>query len=129
MPYVTGRILILIVTATIRLVVIATTLAGIAGACAVHAQETAPTPSWGDVGVNWSPVFWLEDLDVDYGTPPGVWVTWGTGTFRLQMEDGLPTQSSAIFYLLWRAHDRNLSRATRHPRVSRLATHGGEPRR
>ena len=64
MPYATGRILILIVTATIRLVVIATTLAGIAGARAVHAQETAPTPSWGDVGVNWSPVFWLEDLDV-----------------------------------------------------------------
>ena len=48
MPYVTGRILILIVTATIRLVVIATTLAGIAGARAVHAQGTT-TPSWGDV--------------------------------------------------------------------------------
>ena len=57
--------------AAIRLMLIATALACIGGARAVHAQA-APAPSWGDVGVNWSPVFWLEDLDVDDGTPPGV---------------------------------------------------------
>ena len=36
MPYVTGRILILIVTATIRLALIATALAGSAGARALE---------------------------------------------------------------------------------------------
>ena len=75
----------LVGSTTIRFALIVTVLACIADVRAVHAQA-APPPSWGDVGVHWSPLFWLENLDVDYGTPPGVWVTWGTGKFRLQMD-------------------------------------------
>ena len=81
----TGRILLVVGAATIRMALIATVLACIAGARVVHAQA-APPPSWGDVGVSWSPVVRLEYLDRPYGRPPGVWVTWGAGKFRLQME-------------------------------------------
>ena len=92
-----GRILLVVGAATIRMALIATVLACIAGARAVHAQA-APPPSWGDVGVHWSPVFWLEDdLDADYGTPAGVWVTWGTGTFRLQMAYQRSRQQYVLF--------------------------------
>ena len=58
-------------------------LASIGGAQAVHAQETA---SWGDVGISVSPLF-REYLDVPVCcTPPGGWVTWGTGKYRLQVD-------------------------------------------
>ena len=81
MPYVTGRILILIVTATIRLALIATALAGSAGARAVHAQGTT-TPSWGDVGISVSPLFTVYVHRESCCTPPGGWVTWGTKKFH-----------------------------------------------
>ncbi len=42
----TERILIHVGVATLRLTLIATALAGIAGARAVHAQETAPSSPW-----------------------------------------------------------------------------------
>ena len=44
-----------------------------------------------------TPLFWLEDVDVDYGTPPGVWVTWGTGTFRLQVDYQRSRQQFLLF--------------------------------
>ena len=89
--------MIVIGAATIRMVLIATALAITGGARPVlHAQETA-APSWGDVGVHWSPLFWLENLDLDYGTPPGVWVTWGTGTFRLQVDYQRSRQQYSIY--------------------------------
>ena len=49
------------------------------------------------MGVHWSPLFWLEDVDLDYGTPPGVWVTWGTGTFRLQVDYQRSRQQYSIY--------------------------------
>ena len=123
-----GRILIIVGSAMIRRVLIATALAGIAGAHAVHAQETAPTPSWGDVGVNWSPVFWLEDLDVDYGTPPGVWVTWGTGKFRLQMDYQRSRQQYVLFgqrsFENYQGQDIIVYRATQRTAVNHVGEVG-----
>ena len=72
--------------ATIRLALIATALAGIAGARAVHAQETAPRPSWGDVGVGVSPLFRVSRYVESCCTPLSGWVTWGTGKFRLHTD-------------------------------------------
>ena len=63
----TGRILLVVGAATIRMALIATVLACIAGARVVHAQATPP-PSWGDVGVSWSPVVRLEYLAPSSGT-------------------------------------------------------------
>ena len=82
----TERILIHVGVATLRLTLIATALAGIGGAQAVHAQEEPGSLSWGDVGISVSPLF-RAHVDVESCcTPLGGWVTWGTGTFRLQMD-------------------------------------------
>ena len=82
----TGRILILVVSATIRFTLIATALACIADGRVVHAQETAPTPSWGEVGVSVSPLFKAYLDEESCCSPRGGWVTWGTGKFRLQVD-------------------------------------------
>ena len=74
------------VTATIRLALIATALTCIGGTMAVHAQETASTPSWGDVGGGFAPFFRANLDEASCCNPPGGWVTWGTGRFRLQMD-------------------------------------------
>ena len=118
----------LVGSTTIRLVLIATVLACIAGARAVHAQA-APPPSWGDVGVHWSPVFWLEDdLDVDYGTPPGVWVTWGTGKFRLQMDYQRSRQQFLLFgqrsFENYQGQDIIVYRATQRTAVNHVGEVG-----
>ena len=82
----TGRILILVGSATLRLALIATALVLVGGSRAVQAQESTPTASWGDVGVSVLP-FFKAYLDVESCcTPLGGWVTWGTGKFRLQMD-------------------------------------------
>ena len=104
MPYVTGRILILIVTATIRLVLIATVLAGSAGARAVHAQGTT-TPSWGDVGISVSPLFTVYVHRESCCTPPGGWVTWGTKKFRLQV-DYVHNRRRDLIYQDFRGEER-----------------------
>ena len=75
----------LVGSTTIRLVLIATVLAGSAGARAVHAQGTT-TPSWGDVGISVSPLFTVYAYRESCCTPPGGWVTWGTKKFRLQVD-------------------------------------------
>ena len=104
MPYVTGRILILIVTATIRLALIATALAGSAGARAVHAQGTT-TPSWGDVGISVSPLFTVYVHRESCCTPPGGWVTWGTKKFRLQV-DYVHNRRRDLIYQDFRGEER-----------------------
>ena len=86
--------------ATIRLVLIVTALAGITGGRAVQAQETASRPPWGDVGVGVSPLFKEYRNDVreeSCCTPLSGWVTWGTGTFRLQGD-------FLYNHLRWRGH-------------------------
>ncbi len=74
------------VVTAIRLILIATVLVCIGDTRAIHAQEIASTPSWGDVGGSFAPWF-KAYLDVESCcNPPGGWVTWGTGKFRLQMD-------------------------------------------
>ncbi len=74
------------VVTAIRLTLIATVLVCIGDTRAIHAQETASTPSWGDVGGSFAPWF-KAYLDVESCcNPPGGWVTWRTGKFRLQMD-------------------------------------------